>query len=71
MTVGKLYAQARLKHARIYCINNKVINVSGSVNCACFDKVRKRYVDKCIDRQRDGDRERGRGRWEKEKWIMS
>ncbi|XP_025263819.1 probable cation-transporting ATPase 13A3 isoform X2 [Camponotus floridanus] len=39
MTVGKLYAQARLKHERIYCINNKVINVSGSVNCACFDKT--------------------------------
>ncbi|XP_072748287.1 polyamine-transporting ATPase 13A3 isoform X3 [Anoplolepis gracilipes] len=39
MTVGKLYAQARLKHAQIYCINNKVINVSGSINCVCFDKT--------------------------------
>ncbi|KAL6418480.1 hypothetical protein ACFW04_012062 [Cataglyphis niger] len=39
MTVGKLYAQARLKRARIYCINNKVINASGSINCVCFDKT--------------------------------
>lgn len=39
MTVGKLYAQARLKRAQIYCINNKVINVSGSINCVCFDKT--------------------------------
>ncbi|XP_076242344.1 polyamine-transporting ATPase 13A3 isoform X2 [Calliopsis andreniformis] len=39
MTVGKLYAQARLKRAQIYCINNRVINVSGSVNCICFDKT--------------------------------
>jgi len=42
MTVGKLYAQARLKCAQIYCINNRVINVSGSINCVCFDKVRAR-----------------------------
>ncbi|CAK9801945.1 Polyamine-transporting ATPase 13A3 [Anthophora plagiata] len=39
MTVGKLYAQARLKKAQIYCINNRVINVSGSINCVCFDKT--------------------------------
>ncbi|CAL7950959.1 unnamed protein product [Xylocopa violacea] len=39
MTVGKLYAQARLKGAQIYCINNRVINVSGSINCICFDKT--------------------------------
>ncbi|XP_066593645.1 polyamine-transporting ATPase 13A3-like isoform X2 [Prorops nasuta] len=39
MTVGKLYAQARLKCAQIYCINNRVINVSGSINCVCFDKT--------------------------------
>ncbi|XP_019699180.2 probable cation-transporting ATPase 13A3 isoform X2 [Harpegnathos saltator] len=39
MTVGKLYAQARLKRAQIYCINNRVINVSGSINCVCFDKT--------------------------------
>ncbi|XP_018311217.1 probable cation-transporting ATPase 13A3 isoform X2 [Mycetomoellerius zeteki] len=39
MTVGKLYAQTRLKYAQIYCINNRVINVSGSINCVCFDKT--------------------------------
>ncbi|XP_026671693.1 probable cation-transporting ATPase 13A3 isoform X2 [Ceratina calcarata] len=39
MTVGKLYAQARLKRAQIYCINDRVINVSGSINCVCFDKT--------------------------------
>ncbi|XP_046814648.1 polyamine-transporting ATPase 13A3-like isoform X1 [Vespa crabro] len=39
MTVGKLYAQARLKRTQIYCINNRVINVSGSINCVCFDKT--------------------------------
>ncbi|EGI70387.1 Putative cation-transporting ATPase 13A3 [Acromyrmex echinatior] len=39
MTVGKLYAQMRLKYAQIYCINNRVINVSGSINCVCFDKT--------------------------------
>ncbi|KAK0166024.1 hypothetical protein PV328_004483 [Microctonus aethiopoides] len=39
MTVGKLYAQTRLKQAEIYCINSRVINVSGSINCICFDKT--------------------------------
>ncbi|XP_012255739.2 polyamine-transporting ATPase 13A3-like [Athalia rosae] len=39
MTVGKLYAQARLKRAEIYCINSRVINVAGSLNCVCFDKT--------------------------------
>ncbi|KAK2576200.1 hypothetical protein KPH14_008405 [Odynerus spinipes] len=39
MTVGKLYAQARLKRAQIYCINSRVINVCGSINCVCFDKT--------------------------------
>lgn len=39
MTVGKLYAQTRLKKAQIYCINSRVINVSGSINCVCFDKT--------------------------------
>ncbi|KAG8035636.1 hypothetical protein G9C98_001064 [Cotesia typhae] len=39
MTVGKLYAQTRLKKGQIYCINSRVINVSGSINCICFDKT--------------------------------
>lgn len=40
MTVGKLFALSRLKLSKIYCINSRVINVSGSVDCVCFDKVR-------------------------------
>lgn len=43
MTVGKLYAQNRLQARRIYCINSRVINVAGSINCVCFDKVRGLY----------------------------
>lgn len=39
MTVGRMYAQARLKHNHIYCISPRTINVSGSINCVCFDKV--------------------------------
>ncbi|KAG7209711.1 hypothetical protein KM043_011347 [Ampulex compressa] len=39
MTMGKLYAQSRLKQSQIYCINNRVINVAGSINCVCFDKT--------------------------------
>jgi len=40
LTVGKLYAQNRLQSCKIYCINSRVINVAGSINCVCFDKVR-------------------------------
>lgn len=40
MTVGKLYASSRLKKHRIFCINSRVINVSGSIDCICFDKVK-------------------------------
>lgn len=39
MTVGKYYAQSRLQKQKISCMNPSVINVSGSVNCICFDKV--------------------------------
>ena len=39
MTVGRMYAQTRLKKNRIYCISPRTINVSGSINCVCFDKV--------------------------------
>lgn len=39
MTIGKLYALNRLKKYKISCINSRVINVSGSINCVCFDKV--------------------------------
>nr|CAD7264232.1 unnamed protein product [Timema shepardi] len=39
MTVGKLYAQNRLKALNIFCMNSRVINVCGSINCVCFDKT--------------------------------
>lgn len=39
MTVGKLYALNRLKRQHIFCMNSRVINVSGSIDCVCFDKV--------------------------------
>lgn len=40
MTVGQMYAQMRLKNHHIYCISPRSINVAGSINCVCFDKVR-------------------------------
>lgn len=40
MTVGRMYAQKRLKTNNIYCISPRSINVSGSIDCVCFDKVR-------------------------------
>lgn len=39
MTVGQMYAQSRLKKHKIYCISPRSINVAGSINCVCFDKV--------------------------------
>lgn len=39
MTVGRLYAQKRLEKNSIYCISPRTINVSGSIDCVCFDKV--------------------------------
>ncbi|CAH1164827.1 unnamed protein product [Phaedon cochleariae] len=39
MTVGRFYAQIRLKNSQIYCISPRSINVSGSVDCVCFDKT--------------------------------
>lgn len=39
MTVGRFYAQIRLKKQEIYCISPRSINISGSVDCVCFDKV--------------------------------
>ncbi|KAK9506093.1 hypothetical protein O3M35_008091 [Rhynocoris fuscipes] len=39
MTVGRMYAQARLEKANIFCISPRTINVSGSINCICFDKT--------------------------------
>ncbi|CAH0697574.1 unnamed protein product [Spodoptera exigua] len=39
MTVGRLYAVARLRRARIACLNTRAVNVSGSLDCVCFDKT--------------------------------
>ncbi|KAJ4445475.1 hypothetical protein ANN_07283 [Periplaneta americana] len=39
LTVGKLYAQNRLQACKIFCINSRVINVAGSIDCVCFDKT--------------------------------
>ncbi|XP_071454972.1 polyamine-transporting ATPase 13A3-like [Hetaerina americana] len=39
MTVGRLYAQARLKEKGIFCISPRTINVSGAIDCVCFDKT--------------------------------
>ncbi|CAG9109225.1 unnamed protein product [Plutella xylostella] len=38
MTVGRLYAVSRLKRARVACLNTRAVNVSGSLDCMCFDK---------------------------------
>ena len=39
MTIGSMYAQKRLKRKNIYCISPRTINVSGSIDCVCFDKT--------------------------------
>lgn len=39
MTIGAMHALMRLKKKKIFCISPRSINVSGSVNCVCFDKV--------------------------------
>ncbi|XP_052278090.1 polyamine-transporting ATPase 13A3-like isoform X1 [Dreissena polymorpha] len=39
LTVGIVFAQSRLKRARIYCISPRSINVCGSINTVCFDKT--------------------------------
>jgi hypothetical protein len=39
MTVGRFYAQNRLRAKNVYCISPRAINISGSIDCVCFDKV--------------------------------
>ncbi|XP_050742833.1 polyamine-transporting ATPase 13A3 isoform X2 [Drosophila biarmipes] len=39
MTVGRFYAQKRLKASEIFCISPRSINVAGGINCCCFDKT--------------------------------
>ena len=39
LTVGIVFAQSRLKKSGIYCISPHSINLCGSINAVCFDKV--------------------------------
>ncbi|KAL4221380.1 hypothetical protein ACF0H5_019638 [Mactra antiquata] len=39
LTIGIVFAQKRLKQARIYCISPRSINVCGTINTVCFDKT--------------------------------
>jgi cation-transporting ATPase 13A3/4/5 len=39
MTVGTLFALARLKKKRIFCISPPRVNVAGRVNMIVFDKT--------------------------------
>ena len=39
MTIGVVIAQQRLKKRNIFCISPRSINVTGSINCVCFDKT--------------------------------
>lgn len=39
LTIGIVFAQRRLKRGQIYCISPRSINVSGTINAVCFDKV--------------------------------
>ena len=39
MTIGVVIAQRRLRKKGIYCISPRTINVSGSIDCVCFDKT--------------------------------
>lgn len=39
MTIGQLSSQKRLEKKDIFCISPRTINVAGSLNCVCFDKV--------------------------------
>lgn len=49
MTVGRFYAQKRLKTNNIFCISPRSINVAGSIDCCCFDKVSFVSVEELID----------------------
>ncbi|XP_065336343.1 polyamine-transporting ATPase 13A3-like [Cloeon dipterum] len=39
MTVGRMYAQSRLKKENVFCISPRTINVAGSIDSICFDKT--------------------------------
>lgn len=48
MTVGRVCAQKRLKKNQIFCIAPRTINVAGSIDCVCFDKVKKKNSKRTI-----------------------
>ncbi|OWA51300.1 putative cation-transporting ATPase 13A3 [Hypsibius exemplaris] len=39
LTVGIVFAQRRLKAAKVFCMSPKTINISGTTNLICFDKT--------------------------------
>nr|XP_039267059.1 probable cation-transporting ATPase 13A4 isoform X1 [Styela clava] len=39
LTVATIYAQRRLRLAKIFCISPPRIAISGKINCMCFDKT--------------------------------
>ncbi len=39
MTMGYMYALTRLRRKNIFCISPRTINISGSIDCVCFDKT--------------------------------
>jgi P-type E1-E2 ATPase len=41
MAVGCVSAQTRLRNFNIFCVNPKMINLAGCIDCVCFDKVCK------------------------------
>lgn len=51
MTIGAVHALIRLKRMNIFCISPRSINVSGSVDCVCFDKVRLQSMCRVDDSQ--------------------
>lgn len=48
LTIGMVFAQQRLKKAKIYCISPQRINLSGMLDLICFDKVSKQQKKKRI-----------------------
>ena len=49
MTIGSIYAQKRLQKKGIFCISPRSINVSGSVDCICFDKTGKLEASEIVN----------------------
>ena len=51
LAVGIVFAQSRLKHNQIYCISPRGINICGSINAVCFDKVCYNSFINCLSKQ--------------------